>query len=486
MINKNVLRFILGLKIKKLRMDQDLSLKNLSEMSGLSISYLNEIEKGKKYPSIEKLSGLASALNTNLESLVSVKTGRNLHPLLKFLESDLVKKLPLDLFGLSETDMIDMMASSPEKFANFVVTVLEVSRSYDMKVEDLYHAALRAFIESHDNYFQEIENISRTFSKEHSLSPIPTTEELENILTERYKYRIDRERLNQNELTETVNRHVKLEGSSRTLYLNSRLRNEQAKYYLGKEIGRHLNGDVTKSSYDFVSLIDYIKDYKAAYFSGALLLEEKSLAESLQAFFTSNKFDGDQLLSIIEKYKVSSETFFHRLTQILPHHFQLKKLFMLRSDSKLHSDEYFISKELHLGGLHSPHGVRIGEHYCRRWITIDLIKRYKQTYHENSANKLVGAQISIMHNGSQYLCISIARPSQTKPDTLSCFTIGIKIDEGSSKVIRFLKDPSILTTRVGQTCERCSIQDCTQRVAPAKIYLNEKLKEDCKAVLDQL
>ena len=56
------LRFVLGLKLNQLRKSQKLSLKVLAGRAGLAISYLNEIEKGKKYPKPEKILGLAKAL----------------------------------------------------------------------------------------------------------------------------------------------------------------------------------------------------------------------------------------------------------------------------------------------------------------------------------------------------------------------------------------------------------------------------------------
>jgi DNA-binding XRE family transcriptional regulator len=44
------IRIIFGLKLKKLRTDRRLSLQELSDKSGVSVSYMNEIENGKKYP----------------------------------------------------------------------------------------------------------------------------------------------------------------------------------------------------------------------------------------------------------------------------------------------------------------------------------------------------------------------------------------------------------------------------------------------------
>jgi transcriptional regulator with XRE-family HTH domain len=65
------IKIIFGLKSKQKRVDLDLTLQQLSKKSGLSASYLNEIEKGKKYPKPEKISKLAQALETTYEELIS-------------------------------------------------------------------------------------------------------------------------------------------------------------------------------------------------------------------------------------------------------------------------------------------------------------------------------------------------------------------------------------------------------------------------------
>ena len=49
-------RIIFGLKVKQLRLEKNLSFAELAEKTGMSISYLNEIEKGKKYPKEDKIS----------------------------------------------------------------------------------------------------------------------------------------------------------------------------------------------------------------------------------------------------------------------------------------------------------------------------------------------------------------------------------------------------------------------------------------------
>ena len=54
-INQEILKYTLSLNLKRLRILNDLSLTDLADSTGLSTSYLNEIEKGKKYPKIDNL-----------------------------------------------------------------------------------------------------------------------------------------------------------------------------------------------------------------------------------------------------------------------------------------------------------------------------------------------------------------------------------------------------------------------------------------------
>ncbi len=56
-------KIIFGLKLRQLRHEKGYSLVELAEKAGISISYINEIEKGKKYPKAEKIMTLAKALN---------------------------------------------------------------------------------------------------------------------------------------------------------------------------------------------------------------------------------------------------------------------------------------------------------------------------------------------------------------------------------------------------------------------------------------
>ena len=72
-LKKNSIKIIFGLKLKQIRQDKGLSLSELAALSSMSISYLNEIESGKKYPKTDKIASLSDALDVSYDSLVSIK-----------------------------------------------------------------------------------------------------------------------------------------------------------------------------------------------------------------------------------------------------------------------------------------------------------------------------------------------------------------------------------------------------------------------------
>ncbi|MCC7467453.1 MAG: helix-turn-helix transcriptional regulator, partial [Saprospiraceae bacterium] len=55
-------RIIFGLKVRQFRQERDWNFEELSQRTGISISYLNEIEKGKKYPQPDYRKRLAEVL----------------------------------------------------------------------------------------------------------------------------------------------------------------------------------------------------------------------------------------------------------------------------------------------------------------------------------------------------------------------------------------------------------------------------------------
>jgi len=115
-------KIIFGLKVKQLRIEQGLSFAKLSKTAGMSVSYLNEIEKGKKSPKIDKVRTLAAALGTTYDELVSPTLTGKLAALGELLHSNFLNELPLDLFGIELSKVVDIIANSPSRVGAFIST----------------------------------------------------------------------------------------------------------------------------------------------------------------------------------------------------------------------------------------------------------------------------------------------------------------------------------------------------------------------------
>ena len=99
-VEKDYIKLIFGLKLKQARTNKNLSLFGLAKSTELSKSYLNEIEKGKKYPKTDKIILLADKLEVSYDSMVSLKLDNNLAPIGEILKSGILKEIPLDIFGI--------------------------------------------------------------------------------------------------------------------------------------------------------------------------------------------------------------------------------------------------------------------------------------------------------------------------------------------------------------------------------------------------
>lgn len=483
-VQEENLKAIFGLKLRQYRENLELSTQDLASKSGLSASYINEIEKGKKYPKADKIMSLATALDVDYDELVSLKLGKQLGQLSKLLKSSALHDIPLELFGIKTSDLIGLMGDDPTKFSALIQTVLDIARIYDVRVEHFLLAALRSYQEIHDNYFDRLENAAQTFLETHGWSSLPTLpyEKLKTLLEEKHSYRIIESSFHdQPELQDF--RSVFVPGKQPKLFVNRELLSSQKAFVLGREIGYislELEERALTSSWIKVESFDQVlNNFKASYFSGAILMNRTTLVQKIQAFFNRDQWNPKGLIDIMNHFDTTPETFVHRLTQILPHYFGLDQLFFLRFHNCPGSQRYKLSKELHLSQLHNPHRINPSEHYCRRWVTVSLLQKLADS-NSHSADKdpLIDIQRSQFYGTeNEYLCISMARPLALNSDTNSCITLGILNNEALQRNIKFTDDPSINTRVVNESCERCSISDCQERTADPIISRQEQQQE---------
>ena len=78
----------LGQKIKELRDAADLSLRELAKTLGVSAPFLSDVELGRRFPSKEVLSKLATALSVPLEELHQYDSRKQVADLKRMIESN--------------------------------------------------------------------------------------------------------------------------------------------------------------------------------------------------------------------------------------------------------------------------------------------------------------------------------------------------------------------------------------------------------------
>ena len=485
--DSDFIKTVFGLKMKQFRQKKNFSLQDLATITGVSKSYLNEIENGKKYPKHDKIANLASALNCTYDDLVSTKLDKSLAPITEILQSDFFKEIPLDLFGINKNNLISIISDAPKKVTAFINTLIEISKNYNLSKERFYFAVIRSFQELHDNYFPEIEEKATSYILENKLSNKPHSAEFESILKEQFEYEIKSLDLEQ----------YGASGKLRSLYipekklllLNELLDEDQKTFILAKEIGFNiLNLNPRPNTYswlDFTSFEELLNNYYASYFAGCLLIRKEILATQLSDFFQNSEWNPKLFENLIEEFTNSPETFYYRLTNILPQELGIKDLFYLCFTKKKNSDKIQILKELHLNQQQAPHANATNEHYCRRWIAVKNLTNLKGN------EKVTDAQIShYKDSGLTYLVISTSQKNPFSDGTNRSYCIGILLNSNSLKKIKFAKSDQIKTVNVGVTCEFCSIPDCEVRQAPPlrleKEIFNENMKKSIQKIRKEI
>jgi transcriptional regulator with XRE-family HTH domain len=468
-------RILFGLKVKQLRQAKGLSFADLSKQAQLSISYLNEIEKGKKYPREDKMQALADALGVSFADLNSLELEKGMAPVAELLQSNFLNELPLDMFGIDLAKVAEIIANAPTRVGAFISTLLELSRNYALKEENFYFGALRSYLELHHNYFADLEEAVARFAEqfgipaERPLAPAM----LKEVLERHYGYEIIENGLDAYPDLQKLRSVYVPQGKQ--LLLNSKLSAVQRAFQFGKELGfNFLQLEERASTSSLLrgrAFEEVLNHSKAIYFSVALHLPRQALVADMQAFFARTRWDGEAFLAIMKKYEASPEMFYHRLTNILPRFFGMDKLFFMRFLHDPQADEFEVDKELHLSRRHHPHGNGLFEHYCRRWVSLSLLKDLHQLQQEGKyLDTFVRAQRSCyIGTEDEYLCLTIARPGYPAPNRNVSVTIGLLVNEELKRKIAFFDDPAIQVKAVNKTCERCALLDCAERAAPATV-----------------
>lgn len=226
-----------------------------------------------------------------------------------------------------------------------------------------------------------------------------------------------------------------------------------------------------------------LNNFYASYFAGALIIPKDELTLQLERLFEKETFDQELFLQMLNAYNASPESFYQRLTNILPKAFNIKNLFFLRFTHKAGTGRFQLNKELHLTHHHSPRANETNEHYCRRWISLKVLKDIVES--ENSHE--FDIQISNYPGyDTTYLVLSSATKDPFSSNQYRSISIGLLINKQLERKLKFLGDETIKKRQVGVTCERCAISDCEVRQAPPVVLDRIAKNKKTETIVEEL
>lgn len=439
------IKLIFGLKLRQLRTAKKLSQSELSEKSGLSVSYLNEIEKGKKYPKTEKIATLAAVLDVPYDRMVSIKLDKELAPVGEILNTRLLEELPLELFGIDKGKLIEIITNAPLKVSAFISTIAQIANTYNLTQENMYFAMLRSYQEMHDNYFEEIEKEAERFRKEYDLPAdgIISSDVLKDILKNNFGYTVEENDLQ--EFPELAHiRSVFIEDAKKIL-INAKMAENQKAFLYAKEIGYQfleMSGErALMTPWPRATSFDHVlNNSRASYFAGALLISPEGLVKQLEIFFAQPNWDDKALLNILETYNSSPEMFMIRLINIIPKYFGLSGMFFMRFDHKRKEKETSLKKQLHLSRTRNPKNITLLEKHCREWLDVSVFN------HLGTDVKAHCHRFVTKKGNQKFMVMALSRPMKRNTNAALSVLVGFEETTVFTKKVAFADDASIEET----------------------------------------
>ena len=482
-----IIKLIFAFKVKYYRTIKNASYQELSEKSGISLSYLHDIEKAKKYPTPSKINALASALGMPYDELVSTTVDKRLQPIVDLIASDFFQIFPMEMFGLTPSALFDLFTEMPDKINAFISTLFKIARTYSVSKENFYVAALRSYQDFYDNYFGELEIAATNFMKSLDKEEI-SSKVLKQFLYDNYGVSSDMDQ---------INAFVELKGlrsyysvKYNKLYINNELSEERIMFLLLREIAFQYLQIKTRPYFTTILETDnfekILNNFKSSYFASACLMPEKNMISDIRKVTTQSRWSSDLFFEMLKRYKVTPEMLMQRITNIVSGHFGINNLFFIRLHHDTERKHYRMSKEIHLSRLHSPYSSEMDEHYCRRWLSVGLVEELKQKGADHDI--LIDAQISQYNDTpNSYFCITVAYKEQRNPVfDYTSITIGFYMDNHLRAHFKMVDDPKVQQKIVHTTCERCNIMDCTERVVPPTIIFNKEKNDTLLKAVSKL
>lgn len=127
----------IGKKIKDLRTEKGLTLRELGKLTDLSTGFLSQLERGLTTIAVDSLESIAKALDVNLSFFFRAPRKR---------ESCILRSYEREIFNKNKLGVIDYILSSDLTDKNFLPRLIEVLPSRSNEEVEIYHHQGEEFI----------------------------------------------------------------------------------------------------------------------------------------------------------------------------------------------------------------------------------------------------------------------------------------------------------------------------------------------------
>ena len=452
----------IGSRIRKERRTKGLSQTDLSKNLGISASYLNLLESGRRTITVPLLIKIGNELDLSLRDLTLESNRRMLSDIMDVLSNEMFEDL--DITNLETNEFI---GSNP----NIAKALLTLNDSYkslrdDMqdRLENLDVASsvkerkssrlpvevVSDFLQENKNYFETLEKKAEELREKIGLRFGPGIGSTEIKFTNYLKseYKIEVKIVPPEEDDKSFKRYNKKEN---ILYLSEMLTYTSRNFHLAYQIAYFdgvnlIEKIIEDNKFYSEEVMPLLKISLLNYFAAALIMPYDDFLESAKKY----KYDIEILM---HHYAASFEQITHRLTSLqkpgnegVPFHF-------LKTDIAGN-----VSKRFSLSGIHIPrHGGS-----CPRWnVYIAFLGPGK-----------IHPQISRMPDGKVYFCIARAFEKGIERHGMprSFVSIGLGCDMQYAKELVYSEGMDLqnkkLETPIGVSCRICPRADCQQRAFP--------------------
>ncbi|QIL73774.1 DUF2083 domain-containing protein (plasmid) [Diaphorobacter sp. HDW4B] len=452
----------MGVKLRKLRAERDMSQIALAHALGLSPSYLNQLEQNQRPLTVSVLLKLHRALGVDIQQFSEDEEARLVAGLREALADapeaialpelqEVAAQMPA--LGLAVIALHRRHLEAMERMETLSLKLGD-DRSDATAPRAMPFEVVRDFFFAHQNYFDDVDRAAERLADEALASGSHLADWLIQRLEQRHQVRVQF-------LEDTLESQRHFDPASRILQLSSALEPAQQAFQLGTQlalleisdtIDRHIhtpqfNADSAARKLARVGL--------ANYFAGALLLPYGRFLQTAEHL----RYDIDLLG---QRFGVGFETVCHRLSTLQRLDAPGVPFFFVRVDragniSKRQSATHF-------------HFSRTGG-TCPLW---NVYEAFAQPDH-------VLRQLASMPDGRRYLWIarSVSRGQRGYGSPRKTFSIGLGCDVRHASRLVYAKgldlnDPESATP-IGMGCKVCEREHCPQRAFP---YVGKGLNVD--------